>query len=55
MKLRTTLCALKRNAIDAHIADLAALVANANYICHRCARSARKKKHLCKPVKLKSP
>lgn len=52
MKLRKTLCCLDRDDIEEHLDTVAKAVAGARYICRRCARAARKKKHLCKPVRL---
>jgi len=54
MKIRKTLCSLDRDEIEDNIDEIAKIVSGARYICRKCARVARKKKYLCKPVRLKS-
>lgn len=54
MKIRKTLCGVGRNEIEDNIDDLAKIVSKARYICTRCARASKKKKYLCKPMKLES-
>ena len=52
MKIPETLCCLDKDEIEDNLHDIAEVVTNAKYICRKCARVARKKKHLCKPKKL---
>ena len=54
MKIRGTLCRLDRNEIEDNIDDIAEMVSKAKHICRKCARVSRKKKYLCKPVRLES-
>jgi len=54
VKIHKTLCRLDRNEIEESINELTEIVSNAKYLCHKCARVSKKKKHLCKPVKLES-
>lgn len=54
MNIRGTLCCLNRNSIEDNIDEVAEIVSNAKYVCRKCGRASRKKKYLCKPVKLAS-
>ena len=46
-----TLCQRKA-LLNSNPEDYARLVARARFVCRECGRSARKKKHLCKPARL---
>ena len=46
------LCQWDKAGIESDLAQLAALVGKPRYVCKKCARAARSKKSLCKPVRL---
>jgi hypothetical protein len=48
-----TLCELSDKAFQKNPEKIKELVRDADYICKRCFRSARTKKNLCKPEKLR--
>jgi hypothetical protein len=50
----STLCKIKKRGLSKEAALIYKVVHDAEYICEKCLRSARKKKHLCQPVALKS-
>ncbi len=47
-----TLCEWKKSAIVDDIDELAEIVRDPRYVCRKCARSAHRDKHLCKPMAL---
>jgi hypothetical protein len=53
-KIKTTLCKLDKHDMEERMDDIAPIVSEPKYICSKCARVAKKKKYLCKPVKIKS-
>lgn len=46
------LCKWKKDKLKKDLEDYAPLVEKAKYVCENCGRAARKKKSVCKPVKL---
>jgi len=54
MKITKTLCSLGRDEIKENMAKITEIVSHPKFICRKCARVSQKKKHLCKPVKIKS-
>lgn len=54
MKIHKTLCRLDRDETEEKISDIMEIVSGAKYMCRRCARASKKKKYLCKPVRLES-
>jgi len=49
-----TLCDISDKVFKEDPEMIRVLVRDAEFICKRCFRSAKRKKHLCKPEKLKS-
>ncbi len=47
-----TLCQLKSKEVEKSLGSLMKEVAKPKYVCEKCARASREKKHLCKPVKI---
>jgi tRNA C32,U32 (ribose-2'-O)-methylase TrmJ len=47
-----TLCEWKKSEIVDDIEELAEIVRDPRFVCRKCARSAHKDKHLCKPMAL---
>lgn len=47
-----SLCKWTAEDIEQHLPVLAELVDEPRYVCRKCARAARRKKNLCKPVPL---
>lgn len=47
-----SLCQLKSKEIEKNLRDVMKEVAKPRYVCEKCARAAREKKLLCKPVKI---
>lgn len=47
-----TLCEWKKSEIVDDLEELAEIVRDPRYVCRKCARSAHKDKHLCKPMPL---
>lgn len=47
-----SLCQLKSKEIEKNLHEIMKEIAKPKYVCERCARAAREKKHLCKPVKI---
>lgn len=47
-----TLCEWKKCEIVDDLEELAEIVRDPRYVCRKCARSAHKDKHLCKPMDL---
>lgn len=54
MKIPKTLCRLDRDDIRDNIDEIAKVVSPPKYICRKCARVSKKKKHLCKPLKIQT-
>jgi len=52
-KIKKTLCKLDKHDMEESMDTLVKLVAEPHYLCGKCARVAKKKKYLCKPVKIK--
>lgn len=46
------LCKWKKKDLENDFGDLLTIVAKPKYVCKRCARAARARKFLCKPVSL---
>ncbi len=53
-KIKTTLCKLDKHDMEERIPDIVSLVSEPKFICSKCARVAKNKKYLCKPIKIKS-
>ncbi len=53
MSNKDHLCKWDANMIEAKMDDLVKMVAKPRFVCEKCARSARQKKHLCKPYLFK--
>jgi len=52
-KQGSTLCKMKKNSfIKDHLEEYRALVVGAHYLCTKCGRTAKLKKHLCKAIDL---
>lgn len=47
-----SLCQLKRKDLEKSLRNVMKEVAKPRYVCEKCARASREKKHLCKPVKI---
>lgn len=47
-----SLCQLKSREIEKNLREIMREVTKPKYVCEKCARAAREKKHLCKPVKI---
>ncbi|SKA01599.1 hypothetical protein SAMN02745127_01857 [Oceanospirillum multiglobuliferum] len=45
-----SLCKLDKSDISKHLKELAEITQPSHYICGKCARSARDKKWLCRPL-----
>ncbi|MFZ4524579.1 MAG: hypothetical protein ACOYOE_03285 [Chlorobium sp.] len=51
--IKKTLCKLDKHDMEESLDTIVKLVAKPHYLCDKCARVAKKKKYLCKPVKIK--
>ena len=51
---RSTLCGISQKAFEEDPELIKDLVRDAEFICKKCFRSAKKKQRLCKPVKMKN-
>lgn len=49
-----TLCEWKKHEITEDTVALARIIRDPRFVCRKCARSAHKDKHLCKPIPLPS-
>ncbi len=49
-----TLCEISQKAFEEDPELIKNLIRDAEFICKKCLRSAKKKQRLCKPVKMKS-
>lgn len=47
-----TLCKWDKDEIKDNLKELKKIVADARYVCKKCARAARKEEYLCKPEAL---
>jgi len=48
-----TLCDYSRKDIDKDLSKILTLVRTPKYICIKCARAAKERDALCKPIKIK--
>lgn len=53
-KIKNTLCKLDKHDMEERMPDIVSLVSEPKFICRKCARVAKNKKYLCKPIKIKS-
>ena len=54
MKPIKKVCGLKKDTIKDNLDEVIEIVADAKYICCKCARVSKSKKHLCKPKPMNS-
>ena len=52
-KKKQRLCSYSKDDIKENLKELSSIVADAKFICKKCARAANDKECLCKPIKLK--
>ncbi|NQZ56595.1 MAG: hypothetical protein HRT88_03885 [Lentisphaeraceae bacterium] len=50
--MNKALCKLGKKGIEENFKEISRIVANPNYLCRKCGRSASSKKYLCKGVSL---
>jgi hypothetical protein len=50
----STLCQISQKTFEEDPESIKNLIRDAEFICKKCLRSAKKKQRLCKPVKMKS-